>query len=132
MKKTTDFYNDHSLNYLEMALNCDRVERVENPDGYGKRTGECGDTVELFLICKKGVIQNVSFWIDGCMNTHACSNTVAGMAEGLTIEAAWEISPEKVAEFLETLPEEDSHCAELSVGALYLALKDAENGGKKV
>ncbi|MCP4673404.1 MAG: iron-sulfur cluster assembly scaffold protein, partial [Desulfobacula sp.] len=40
---------------------------------------------------------------------------------------AWKISPEKVNKFLETLPEDHFHCAELAVGALYLALADLES-----
>ncbi len=43
---------------------------------------------------------------------------------GKTIEAAWEITPEEVIRFLETLPEDHFHCAELAVGAFYLALTD--------
>lgn len=127
MKTEQDFLNRHSLNYLEMALGRDRAEQIENPDGYGKRTGVCKDTVEFFLMEEHGHIQSASFWIDGCINTHACSNTAAMMVESLTIEQAWEITPEKVACFLETLPEDDHHCAELAVGALYLALKDLQN-----
>ena len=49
---------------------------------------------------------------------------VAFLAEGKTIGEAWEIAPEAVAEYLETLPEDHFHCAELAVGALYLALSD--------
>lgn len=122
----TDFYNNHSLNFLEMALSSERAEKVQNPDAYGKRTGECGDTVEFFLKLDSKRIEAVSFWIDGCIHTHACSNTVARMSEGLTIEKAWEITPDQVVEFLETLPEDHYHCAELSVGAFYLALKNAD------
>jgi nitrogen fixation NifU-like protein len=40
-----DFWQDHSTHYLEMALGCDRCEVIKHPDGYGKRTGDCGDTV---------------------------------------------------------------------------------------
>ena len=47
--QASDFFNRHSNHYLEMALSRDRIEIVKNPDGYGKNTGECGDTVELFL-----------------------------------------------------------------------------------
>jgi nitrogen fixation NifU-like protein len=32
-----------------MAFRHDRREAIEHPDGYGKRTGDCGDTVEMFL-----------------------------------------------------------------------------------
>ena len=63
--KEFDFWQDHSLNFLEMAFRHDRRERLQNPDGYGKRTGECDDTVEMFLGIKNGHIQTVSFDTDG-------------------------------------------------------------------
>lgn len=123
-KRDFNFWQDHSARYLEMALRTDKREFLENPDGYGKRTGECGDTVEMFIIVDGDQIRSVSINTQGCMNTNACANTVACMAEGKQIDEAWEITPENVAEFLETLPEAEIHCAELAVGAFYLALTD--------
>ena len=117
-----DFWQDHSLHYLEMAYRNDRREKIERPDGYGKRTGQCGDTVEIFLSIHRGRIQSVSFLTTGCMNTNACANTVAELAEGRRAEDAWEITAEDVIAYLETLPPQNTHCAELAVGALYLAL----------
>ena len=117
-----DFWRDHSLHYLEMAFRYDRRERLQKPDGYGKRTGECGDTVEMFLGIKDSRIQSVSFDTNGCINTNACANTVSHLVEGRAIEEAWDITPEDVVEFLETLPKENYHCADLAVGAFYLAL----------
>lgn len=121
------FFNEHSLRFIEMALSVEKIEKVENPDGYGKRTGDCGDTVEFFLTCKNNVIESASFFVQGCMNTTACSNTVAKFVQGKPIESAWKITPEQVADFLETLPEDHFHCAELAVGALYLALSDIQS-----
>ena len=124
--KKFDFWQDNSINYLEMAFRHERRERLQNPDGYGKRTGECGDTVEMFLCVKGDRIQTVSFDTNGCINTNACANTVSQLSEGKTIEAAWNIAPEEVIEFLETLPKESYHCAELAVGAFYLALANCQ------
>jgi nitrogen fixation NifU-like protein len=122
--KEFDFFQDHSRNFLEMALKSDRVEKMASPDGYGKRVGDCGDTVELFLRVQDDVIQRLSFVVDGCLNTTACCNTVAYLAEGKPVQKVWEISPQEVMTFLETLPPDHEHCAELSVGALYLALSN--------
>ena len=127
LNNSTDFFQAHSIKYIEMALRTDRIERVTDPDGYGKRTGDCGDTVEFFLTCKNNIILSSSFQVQGCMNTTACSNTVAKFIQNKTIESAWKISPEKVNRFLETLPKDHFHCAELAVGALYLALADLES-----
>ena len=117
-----NFLQNHSDHYLEMAFRTDRRERIEHPDGYGKRTGDCGDTVEIYLAVSQGRIRSVSFRTDGCMNTSACANTVGELAEGKKVAHAWEITPEDVVDYLETLPPQNTHCAELAVGALYLAL----------
>jgi nitrogen fixation NifU-like protein len=120
--KPFDFWQDHSRQFLEMALGQERRERVEKPDGYGKQTGDCGDTVEFFLNTEKNHIRSVSYLTNGCLNTNACANTVAHLVEGGRIEAAWEITPETVIAHLQTLPVESHHCAELAVGAFYKAL----------
>ncbi|MBF0201831.1 MAG: iron-sulfur cluster assembly scaffold protein [Desulfamplus sp.] len=120
-----DFWQDHSLEYLEMAFRTHYRQRLENPDGYGKRTGECGDTVEFFLIVKDGVLTDIHYDIDGCKNTNACANAVVEMARNLTVDDAWEkITPEAVINYLKTLPSHETHCAELAVGAFYLAVRD--------
>ncbi len=45
----TDFWNKHFYHYLEMAFRTDRCEIVTKSDSYWKNTGECGDTIEIFL-----------------------------------------------------------------------------------
>jgi len=121
-EENANFWQDHSRNYLEMALRTDHHEELRNPDGYGKKTGVCRDTIEISLLLDGDRIKHVSFATDGCLNTNACANTVAHLVEGQPVDTAWEVTPERVAEFLETLPEDHFHCAELAVGALYLAL----------
>lgn len=80
------------------------------------------DTVEMFLIICDGRIEAVSFEIHGGVNTIACANTVATLAEGKKVKAVWAITPEDVVAYLETLPAEHTQCAELAAGAFYLAL----------
>lgn len=120
-----EFWQDHSLEYLEMAFKKDFQERIQSPDGYGIRTGECGDTIEFFIKLKEGALDVISYDINGCTNTNACANTVIHLASGKTVEDAWNVSHEDIAAFLKTLPEDELHCAELAAGAFYLALKDA-------
>jgi len=117
-----DFWRVHSLNYLQMAFGHDRHAGLQNPDGFGRQTGECGDTVEMYLGIKDGSIHSAFYSTNGCINTHACANTVSHLAEGRTIDEGRGITPDKVIEFLETLPEEKYHCAELAVGAFQAAL----------
>jgi nitrogen fixation NifU-like protein len=121
-KKPTDFWQDHSLAFLEMAFRTDRRERIAKPDGYGKKTGDCGDTVEIFLVRDGDTIATMAYDINGCLNTNACCNALVALVEHQNLAAGWEVTPEKVAGLLETLPPDHFHCAELVVGTLYLAL----------
>jgi len=122
--KAFNFWQDHSDRNLEMAFRADRRGSIDHPDGHGRHTGECGDTVEFFLSVRNGCIKSVMFQLDGCLNTSACANTVAHLAEGRPVAEAWEIRTETVIEALQTLPPDHYHCAELAVGAFYRALAD--------
>ena len=124
------FWQDHSDHFLEMAFRTDKCEIASHPDGYGKNTGECGDTIEMFLTIIDNRIKWVSFDTDGCIQTRACANTVVMMAEGKSVEEAWEVTAERVIQYLETLPPDHEHCAELAVGALYRALTDYRSAKK--
>lgn len=119
-----DFWQDHSETYLIMAFDRMRVERVHHPDGYGQKKGSCGDSIEIFLTMERGAIQHVAFQVNGCLNTYACCNALAHLVEGQLIQDAWLLLPGDIITFLETLPEKEHHCAELAMGAFYLALKD--------
>jgi nitrogen fixation protein NifU and related proteins len=123
--RVSDFWQSHSIKFLEMAFRTDRQERIQGADGHGKKTGDCGDTVEFFMVLKGDRIETLAYDLHGCVNTNACANAVLELLEGKTMEAAWEIRPEDVADYLESLPEDHFHCAELAVGALYLTLASA-------
>ena len=121
-QERTDFWQRHSKTFLKMALTEDKREFLTNPDGYGRKTRECGDTIELFLMVRDGTIVHATFNTNGCVYSVACANAVLRLIEGKTIEEAWQLTPGRVAEYLETLPPKEFHCAQLAVQALYLAL----------
>ncbi len=125
--ETSEFWQSHSMKFLECAFRTDRQERLEHPDGHGKKTGDCGDTVEFFLMVQDDRIQTISYDINGCVNTNATANAVIDLVQDKDLDQAWEISPEDVADYLQSLPEDHFHCAELAVGALYLALANARD-----
>lgn len=128
MEKTFDFWQDHSDTFLTMAYHWDRRKPMQNPDGVGSKTGDCGDTITFYLAIEDDIIKAVNFEIDGCLNTCACCNSIAHLVEGKSVREGWEITSENVIEYLETLPADHYHCAELAVGTLYLALSDTMSG----
>jgi nitrogen fixation protein NifU and related proteins len=115
----------HSLKFLEAALRTDRQETMRHADGHGHKKRDCGDTVEFFLALRENRITCISYELNGCINTNACANAVIDLVEGQSLDKAWGLTPENVAGYLESLPPDEFHCAELVVGALYLALADA-------
>ncbi len=117
----------HSAHFLKMALDTEKRRVPKNYGGYGKRTGVCGDTVEIFISVRDECIRSIAYMTDGCLNTNACANTVAFLAEGRTIDEGWEIKTEHVIDYLESLPTNETHCAELAVGSLYLALANCRD-----
>ncbi|WP_245619854.1 iron-sulfur cluster assembly scaffold protein [Desulfobacter vibrioformis] len=123
-----DFWNVHSLTLIEMAYEAGSRERLENPDGYGTRTGVCGDSVEFFIMVDhNNCLSNISFDFNGCIYTAACCNTVVCLAQGHSIDNVWNITADMVADYLQTLPEDHYHCAELCVGGFYQALVDYQS-----
>jgi nitrogen fixation NifU-like protein len=116
--------HEHSERFIEMASRTNRLGVLQKPDGYGKRVGDCGDTIELYLSVRGGRIAMITFQIQGCLNTNACANTLAYLVEGRSVADSWQVTPENVTDFLESLPPDHAHCAELVVGAFYHALND--------
>jgi nitrogen fixation NifU-like protein len=123
--------SDHSLTFLEMAFRTDRHKRPFDPSGIGHNVGTCRDSITMFVVVREGTVQEIAFELDGCLNTNACANAVAEIAEGRDLELAWKITPEMVADYLQSLPEDHFHCAELAVGAFYKALADYRQNGRQ-
>lgn len=114
----------YSERFVQMASSTERYGVLEKPDGYGTRTGDCGDRIDFYLSVRGGQVRMLTFQISGCLNTFACANTVSYLVEGRTIGDCWELTPENVIQYLQSLPPDHHHCAELVVGAFYHALND--------
>lgn len=130
-QEVLEFWRHHSVNFLKMALENDRLERIEHPDGYGKCSRECGDTLELFLMMHDGCVRSASFYTEGCIYTIACANALVNMIAGKSIEEALALSSEQIVDFLETLPKAEKHCAELAVRTLRTALLDIRENERR-
>jgi nitrogen fixation NifU-like protein len=126
-----NFWQIHTRKYLEMAFRSDHREKLYSADAHGIKTGDCGDTVEFFLMIRDNHIKAVSYDIDGCINTNACANAIIDLIIEKSLNEAWEVTPEDVIEYLGSLPKDNYHCAELASGALYLSLADANQNQRE-
>ena len=97
---------------------------INNPDGYGRVTGSCGDTMQIFLKFENNKVQEASFQTDGCGSSAVCGSFAAELCLGRSPDEIVEITGEAVLRKIGGLPEEDKHCAFLSAATLQEALND--------
>lgn len=121
-KKT--FWDHHSLNYLNMAFGDNCHETIENPQGYAKKVNTCGDTLEFFLVGTPSLLEYVSYRVEGCINMEVCANTVSHLTKGKPVPTSCPLKAEQIIEFLETLPRNEHHCAEIAAETFNAAVKN--------
>jgi len=114
----------YSETTVDHAMNPRNLGNIENPDGFARVTGPCGDTMEIWLRVKDGTITNASFMTDGCGTTIASGSMVTEMSKGKCVSEALKISQQDVLSALGGLPEESKHCALLAANTLKEAIRD--------
>jgi len=119
-----DMRRDYTETTIDHSMNPRNLGYMENADGFGKVTGPCGDTMEIWLRVKKDIITNVSFFTDGCGATIAAASMVTEMVRGKTILEAQKTGQQDVLNALGGLPEGHLHCALLAANTLKEAIKD--------
>ncbi len=98
------------------------MNSIQNPDGYGRVTGPCGDTMEIFLKFKEGKVSDASFQTDGCGPSQICGSFAAELALGKNTDELKKITNETILNVIGGLPEEDQHCALLAANTLQEAI----------
>lgn len=114
----------YSKKVIDHWLNPRNVGRIEEPQGVGRATGICGDTMEMTLRISNDRIFDINFLTEGCGTTAAVGSMTTELAKGKTVQEALEISPEDIIAAVEGLPPEHRHCADLASITLKEALKD--------
>ncbi|WP_155309309.1 iron-sulfur cluster assembly scaffold protein [Desulfosarcina ovata] len=106
-------------------------ERWRNPrycgpladaDAHARVTGECGDTMEIFLKFENDRVCNAAYRTDGCASSTVCGSFAAEMTVGKTPEEVADISGEAILEKIGRFPDEDHHCAFLAAETIREAL----------
>ena len=118
MKKV---YSEKTIDHFLKPRN---LGELPTPDGFGRVTGPCGDTMEIYLRVRDSRIINASFWTDGCGPSIASGSMVTEMAKRTTIGEAQRINQQNVLTALGGLPRESEHCALLAANTLKEAIKD--------
>ncbi len=117
---------EYSETVIDHWQNPRNFRPTEQPDGYCKVKGVCGDKMEMFIKVKDGKISECSFLTDGCATTIACGSMATEVALNKTFtEALATVSGEIILKKLGGLPEASEHCAFLAAETLRRALADS-------
>jgi len=109
---------------IDHAQNPRNLGSIHDADGLASVTGPCGDTMQIWLRVRNGVIKQATFWTDGCGTTIAAGGMVTELAKEKTIANALRVSQQDVLDALGGLPEESVHCALLAANTMKEAAKD--------
>ncbi len=105
---------------------------MENPDGFGTvGNPRCGDIMTVYIKVNKNKISDIKFETLGCAAAIATSSMVTEMAKGKTLDKAFQITRQDVADELEGLPPLKMHCSNLAEGALKRAIEDYRSKAEK-
>jgi len=116
---------EYSEAVIERWMNPRNLGKLDNPDGYGKVAGGCGDTIEIFIRMEQDTIAECSFTTDGCGATLACASMATELAQGRSFqEALATVSADEILKKLGGLPEGNVHCAQLASQSMRHALAD--------
>jgi len=114
-------YSETTIDYF---MNPRNLGEMDNADGFARIKGPCGDTMEIWLKVKNGVIASASFMTDGCGTSIASGSIVTELVREKSIGEALKISQQDVLDALGGLPEESKHCALLAADTLKKAVRD--------
>lgn len=132
---------DTFVNELQQTLNDkakatygdDIFDRWRNPphrgkpaeaNGEGSSTGQCGDTITIFLQIKDDTVRDAGFQTDGCGSSQLSGSMAAELALNQKCEDLTAITGEVIRDRLGGLLKDDEHCAWLAANALHDAVGD--------
>jgi nitrogen fixation NifU-like protein len=119
-----DMRRVYSEKTMDHFLNPRNLGKIQAADGFGRVTGPCGDTMEIYLMIKNGGLTNATFWTDGCGPSIASGSMVTELVKGKSIGEAQKITQDDILNALGGLPEESLHCSLLAANTLKEAIRD--------
>jgi len=120
----TELWSNFNEVVVDHAKNPRNLGRIEDASSYAFLSGQCGDTIQIWLKVNHDIIEEITFWTDGCGTTIASGSMITELANGKSIQDALKMSPIIVLNALGGLPEESIHCAILATNTLHEAIKN--------
>ena len=114
-------YSDKVMDHFTNPRNTGRIENASGEGTVGNPT--CGDLMTIYIdVDDNEIIKDVKFETFGCGAAIATSSMITELAVGKTVDEAYAISRNDVAEELDGLPPVKMHCSNLAADALQAAI----------
>jgi nitrogen fixation NifU-like protein len=98
--------------------------RMAHADAFSRVTGQCGDTMEIYLRFEDDRVKEASYFTDGCASSAICGSFAAELTLDRGLVALTDITGDAVRAKIGRLAPEDRHCADLAAAAVQEALTD--------
>ena len=115
-------YTDKVMDYFNHPRN---AGSIQDPDAVGVAGNpKCGDIMQITLRIEDNIITDAKFKTFGCGAAIATSSMATEMIKGRTVEQAFTLTNDQVAEALDGLPLHKMHCSVLAEQAIKAAIGD--------
>jgi len=97
---------------------------MEEPDGYARITGNCGDTMEIGFKVDQGRVVETHHWTDGCSVSAQCVESAARLMLDKKPCELKTINMMHIMDEVGRLPESHLHCAQLAETTIQKAVEN--------
>jgi len=123
-------YSKKVLDYFMRPRNIGEITDADSQSTVGNP--KCGDIMKIYLKINKNssgeeIIEDVKFQTLGCGAAIATSSMATEMVKGKTLDEAYQITNQQVADELGGLPQVKMHCSNLAADAIKKAIENYRN-----
>ena len=115
----------YSEKVMDHFRNPRNVGEILNADGIGEvGNAKCGDIMKVYLKVEDNIVIDAKFKTFGCGSAIASSSMATELIKGKSVDDAWTLTNQAVAEALDGLPPIKMHCSVLAEEAIHKAIND--------
>ncbi|MFH1152274.1 MAG: iron-sulfur cluster assembly scaffold protein [Pseudomonadota bacterium] len=116
-------YSETAINYY---LEQPSMGQIPDADQISELTGQCGDTMKIYLKMDRDIIADAKIQVLGCPGAISAAMVAMEMIKGKTVAEARKITDRDIFRRLVDLPDQKQHCIRLAVKTMNLAFDDLE------
>ena len=114
-------YSDTAIDYF---IDQPGMGSLEDATQVSELTGQCGDTMKVYLKMNGDIIEDAKIQVLGCPGAIASAMVAMEMIKGMTIEEARKITDRDIFRRLIEIPDQKQHCIRLSVKTMNQAFDE--------